>query len=150
MDNQITDSALLGIYFTYADADLKDKSAKQESDNFRLGIYSNIQLSPSWELNLHGFGQLSQTDQYTSVLGQGYTSDFDKKFFGLSGSVGRIFDFENSLYLKPFAGLNYYYSNNPGYTEKGGDYIQNVDKTQNNTISADLGLEVRKYFTETS
>ena len=150
VDKQITDSALLGIYFTYADADLKDKSAKQESDNFRLGIYSNIQLSPSWELNLHGFGQLSQTDQYTSVLGQGYTSDFDKKFFGLSGSVGRILDFENSLYLKPFLGLNYYYSNNPGYTEKGGDYIQNVDKTQNNTISADLGLEIRKYFTETS
>lgn len=150
VDKQITDSALLGIYFTYADADLKDKSAKQESDNFRLGIYSNIQLSPSWELNLHGFGQLSQTDQYTSVLGQGYTSDFDKKFFGLSGSVGKIIDFENSLFLKPFLGLNYYYSNNPGYTEKGGDYIQNVDKTQNNTISADLGLEIRKYFNETS
>ncbi|MBD5164460.1 MAG: autotransporter outer membrane beta-barrel domain-containing protein [Helicobacter sp.] len=150
VDKQITDSALLGIYFTYADADLKDKSAKQESDNFRLGIYSNIQIAPSWELNLHGFGQLSKTDQYTSVLGQGYTSDFDKKFFGLSGSVGKIIDFENSLYLKPFLGLNYYYSNNPGYTEKGGNYIQNVDKTQNNTISADLGLELRKYFNETS
>lgn len=149
-DKQVTDSALIGVYFTYADADLKDKSAKQESDNFRLGIYSNIQLSPSWELNLHGFGQLSQTDQYTSVLGQGYTSDFDKKFFGLSGSVGKIIDFENSLFLKPFIGLNYYYSNNPSYTEKGGDYIQNVDKTQNNTISADLGLEIRKYFNETS
>lgn len=150
VDKQITDSALLGVYFTYADADLKDKSAKQESDNFRLGIYSNIQLSPSWELNLHGFGQLSQTDQYTSILSQNYSSDFDKKFFGLSGSVGKIIDFENSLFLKPFLGLNYYYSNNPGYTEKGGDYIQNVDKTQNNTISADLGLEVRKYFNETS
>lgn len=150
VDKQITDSALLGIYFTYADADLKDKSAKQESDNFRLGIYSNIQLSPSWELNLHGFGQFAQTDQYTSKLGENYTSDFDKKFFGLSGSVGRIIGFENSLYLKPFAGVNYYYSDNPSYTEKGGSLPVNVDKMQNNSISVDVGLEVRKYFTETS
>ncbi|WP_416860934.1 autotransporter domain-containing protein [Helicobacter ganmani] len=149
-DKQVGDSALMGVYFTYADADLKDKSAKQKSDNFRLGIYSNIKLSPSWELNLHGFGQLAQTDQYTSKLGEGYSSDFDKKFFGLSGSVGKIIDFENSLYLKPFVGLNYYYSNNPSYTEKGGSLPVNVNKMQNNSISVDVGLEARKYFNETS
>ncbi len=149
-DKQVTDSALIGMYFTYADSDLKDKSLKQESDNFQLGIYSNIKLNPEWELNLRAYGQLGQTDQYSSLLGETYTSDFDKKFFGFSGSIGRIVEFENSLFLKPFAGLNYYYANTPSYTEKGGNLPREVDESTNNSVSLDVGLEVRKYFNETS
>lgn len=149
-DKQVSDSALIGVYFTYADADLKDKTLKQESDNFRLGIYSNIQIAQDWELNIHGFGQLAQTDQYASKLGERYSSDFDKKFFGLSGSVGKIISFENSLFLKPFVGLNYYYSHAPSYTEKGGSFNVKTNKMQNNSLSADVGLELRKYFNETS
>ena len=61
-DKYITESVLLGAYFTYANSTLKDSSFKQESDNYQLGIYSNIHLDSLWELNLKGYGQISPMD----------------------------------------------------------------------------------------
>ncbi|MCI2235432.1 autotransporter domain-containing protein, partial [Helicobacter sp. CaF467b] len=105
-DSNLTDNVLIGAYFTYANAELQDKLLKQDSDNFQLGIYSQIKIAPTWELNLKAYGQLGKTDQDVTSIAGINTSDFDQKFFGLSANVGKVFDFSNSWFVKPFAGVN--------------------------------------------
>ncbi|MCI7766303.1 autotransporter outer membrane beta-barrel domain-containing protein, partial [Helicobacter sp.] len=92
-DSNLTDNVLIGAYFTYANAELQDKLLKQDSDNFQLGIYSQIKIAPTWELNLKAYGQLGKTDQDVTSIAGINTSDFDQKFFGLSANVGKVFDF---------------------------------------------------------
>ncbi|RAX51327.1 autotransporter outer membrane beta-barrel domain-containing protein, partial [Helicobacter sp. 11-8110] len=75
---------------------------------------------------------------------------FDQKFFGLSANVGKVFDFSNSWFVKPFAGVNYYYSYTPDYTERGSILAQSVQSNTNNSVSLEAGLESRKYFSESS
>ncbi|KPH52164.1 autotransporter domain-containing protein [Helicobacter pullorum] len=150
VDGNITDNVLLGIYATYANAELQDTLLSQESDNFQIGVYSQIKIAPTWELNLRAYGQLGQTDQRVSNIAGINTSDFDKKFFGLSANVGKVFDMDNGFFLKPFGGVNYYYSHTPSYTERGTILAQSVESNTNNSVSLELGLEARKYFSSSS
>ena len=150
VDGNITDNVLLGIYATYANAELQDTLLSQESDNFQIGVYSQIKIAPTWELNLRAYGQLGQTDQRVSNITGINTSDFDKKFFGISANVGKVFDMDNGFFLKPFGGVNYYYSHTPSYTERGTILAQSVESNTNNSVSLELGLEARKYFSSSS
>lgn len=150
VDGNVTDNVLLGIYATYANAELQDTLLSQESDNFQIGVYSQIKIAPTWELNLRAYGQLGQTDQRVSNIAGINTSDFDKKFFGISANVGKVFDMDNGLFLKPFGGVNYYYSHTPSYTERGTILAQSVESNTNNSVSLELGLEARKYFSSSS
>lgn len=150
VDGNVTDNVLIGAYFTYANAELQDTLLNQESDNFQLGIYSQIKIAPTWELNLRAYGQLGQTDQRVSNIAGINTSDFDKKFFGISANVGKVFDMDNGFFLKPFGGVNYYYSHTPSYTERGTILAQSVESNTNNSVSLELGLEARKYFSSSS
>lgn len=150
VDGNITDNVLLGIYATYANAELQDTLLSQESDNFQIGVYSQIKIAPTWELNLRAYGQLGQTDQRVSNIAGINTSDFDKKFFGISANVGKVFDMNNGFFLKPFGGVNYYYSHTPSYTERGTILAQSVESNTNNSVSLELGLEARKYFSSSS
>ncbi len=153
IDGNVTDNFLLGAYFSYADSTLKDDMLKQESDNFQIGLYSLVKLPQDWEIGLKGFGQFGSADQtrHNGTAGTS-TTDFDTKFFGLSGNLGKVIGFENGLYLKPFVGLNYYYSFTDDYTEKGatGGANLHAHSNTNNSFSADIGLEVRKYFSNNS
>lgn len=150
VDGNVTDNVLLGIYATYANAELQDTLLSQESDNFQIGVYSQIKIAPTWELNLRAYGQLGQTDQRVSNIAGINTSDFDKKFFGISANVGKVFDMDNGFFLKPFGGVNYYYSHTPSYTERGTILAQSVESNTNNSVSLELGLEARKYFGSSS
>ena len=150
VDGNVTDNVLIGAYFTYANAELQDTLLSQESDNFQIGVYSQIKIAPTWELNLRAYGQLGQTDQRVSNIAGINTSDFDKKFFGISANVGKVFDMDNGFFLKPFGGVNYYYSHTPSYTERGTILAQSVESNTNNSVSLELGLEARKYFSSSS
>ncbi|OCR15655.1 autotransporter family protein [Helicobacter pullorum] len=150
LDGNVADNVLIGAYFTYANAELQDTLLSQESDNFQIGVYSQIKIAPTWELNLRAYGQLGQTDQRVSNIAGINTSDFDKKFFGISANVGKVFDMDNGFFLKPFGGVNYYYSHTPSYTERGTILAQSVESNTNNSVSLELGLEARKYFSSSS
>lgn len=150
LDGNVADNVLIGAYFTYANAELQDTLLSQESDNFQIGVYSQIKIAPTWELNLRAYGQLGQTDQRVSNIAGINTSDFDKKFFGVSANVGKVFDMDNGFFLKPFGGVNYYYSHTPSYTERGTILAQSVESNTNNSVSLELGLEARKYFSSSS
>lgn len=150
VDGNVTDNLLLGAYFTYANSTLKDNALKQEADNYQIGLYSLVKFADTWELGLKGYGQWGSTDQESRTIAGTNTADFTKKFFGLSGSLGKVFDLSNGNFLKPFAGLNYYYSSTPSYTEKGTILAQHVQSSTNNSVSIDVGLEYRKYFGSSS
>ena len=150
VDGNVTDNVLLGIYATYANAELQDTLLSQESDNVQIGVYSQIKIAPTWELNLRAYGQLGQTVQRVSTITVINTSDLDKKFFGVSANVGKVFDMDNGFFLKPFGGVNYYYSHTPSYTERGTILAQSVESNTNNSVSLELGLEARKYFSSSS
>ncbi|WP_370524657.1 autotransporter outer membrane beta-barrel domain-containing protein [Helicobacter winghamensis] len=134
VDGNLTDNVLLGGYITYANATLEDNLVNQESDNFQFGAYSLIKLNPTWELNLRAYGQFGKTDQEVSTIAGANTADFTKRFFGLSANVGKVLDFGNSIFLKPFIGANYYFSYTPDYTESGV-LAQHVRASTNNSLS---------------
>ncbi|MBX2079264.1 autotransporter domain-containing protein, partial [Campylobacter peloridis] len=148
-DRKINDNALLGFYFTYADSTIKDGVMEQKSDNYQFGIYSLINPNNQWEINLKAYGQISPTDQSVVMLNDSNKADFDSKFFGLSANAGRIFNPNSSLFIKPFAGINYYYAHTPSYKESGM-FAKEVKSMTNNSISLELGAEFRKYMSETS
>ncbi|ENN5833189.1 autotransporter domain-containing protein [Campylobacter lari] len=149
-DRKINDNALLGFYFTYADSTIKDGVMEQKSDNYQFGIYSLINPNDQWEISLRAYGQISPTDQSVAMLSDSSNADFDSKFFGLSANAGRIFNpNSSSLFIKPFAGINYYYAHTPSYKESGM-FAKEVQSITNNSLSLELGTELRKYMSETS
>ncbi|HEC1747888.1 autotransporter outer membrane beta-barrel domain-containing protein [Campylobacter sp. IFREMER_LSEM_CL1846] len=152
MDRKINDDVIIGAYFTYANAEIKDNLLTQKSDNFQFGAYSNIHISPKVEVNVKAYAQISPTDQ--DIVNRGFnttnSADFNRKFLGLSANMGYIFDFSNNtLFIKPFAGANYYYAYTPSYKENG-IAGKDVNSASNNSISLELGAEFRKYMSETS
>ncbi|MBT0826243.1 autotransporter outer membrane beta-barrel domain-containing protein [Campylobacter lari] len=152
MDRKINDDVIIGAYFTYANAEIKDNLLTQKSDNFQFGAYSNIHISPKVEVNVKAYTQISPTDQ--DIVNRGFnttnSADFNRKFLGLSANMGYIFDFSNNtLFIKPFAGANYYYAHTPSYKENG-IAGKDVNSASNNSISLELGAEFRKYMSETS
>ncbi len=152
MDRKINDDVIIGAYFTYANAEIKDNLLTQKSDNFQFGAYSNIHISPKVEVNVKAYTQISPTDQ--DIVNRGFnttnSANFNRKFLGLSANMGYIFDFSNNtLFIKPFAGANYYYAHTPSYKENG-IAGKDVNSASNNSISLELGAEFRKYMSETS
>ncbi|WP_139453429.1 autotransporter domain-containing protein [Campylobacter armoricus] len=152
MDRKINDDVIIGAYFTYANAEIKDNLLTQKSDNFQFGAYSNIYISPKVEVNVKAYAQFSPTDQ--DIINRGFnttnSSDFTRKFFGLSANMGYVFDFsDNTLFIKPFAGANYYYAHTPSYSESG-IAGKDIESASNNSISLELGTELRKYMSEES
>ncbi|EAH8151598.1 autotransporter domain-containing protein [Campylobacter lari] len=152
MDRKVNDDVIIGAYFTYANAKIKDNLLTQKSDNFQFGAYSNIYISPKVEVNVKAYAQISPTDQ--DIINRGFnttnSADFNRKFFGLSANMGYVFDFsDNTLFIKPFAGANYYYAHTPSYKENG-IAGKDVSSASNNSISLELGAELRKYMSEES
>ncbi|EHV4780160.1 autotransporter outer membrane beta-barrel domain-containing protein [Campylobacter coli] len=150
VDKQANDDVLWGAYFTYANAKIKDNNLEQKSDNFQLGMYSTINVAPQWELNLKAYAQVSPTKQDNVQIDGAYNSDYTSKFLGLSANAGRVFDFsDNTLFIKPFAGVNYYFSYIPSHTENGA-IAKDIDSMKNNSVSVEVGAEFRKYMNENS
>ncbi|WP_274542483.1 autotransporter outer membrane beta-barrel domain-containing protein [Campylobacter jejuni] len=150
VDKQANDNILWGAYFTYANAKIKDNNLEQKSDNFQLGMYSTINVAPQWELNLKAYAQVSPTKQDNIQTDGAYNSDYTSKFLGLSANAGRVFDFsDNTLFIKPFAGINYYFSYTPSHTENGA-IAKDIDSMKNNSVSVEVGAEFRKYMNENS
>lgn len=150
VDKQANDDVLWGAYFTYANAKIKDNNLEQKSDNFQLGMYSTINIAPQWELNLKAYAQVSPTKQDNVQTDGAYNSDYTSKFLGLSANAGRVFDFsDNTLFIKPFAGVNYYFSYTPSHTENGA-IAKDIDSMKNNSVSVEVGAEFRKYMNENS
>ncbi|EDO7596631.1 autotransporter family protein [Campylobacter coli] len=152
MDRKINDDAIIGAYFTYVNAEIKDNLLTQKSDNFQFGAYSNIYISSKVEVNVKAYAQISTTDQDITNRGFNTTNsaDFNRKFLGLSANMGYVFDFsDNTLFVKPFAGANYYYAYTPSYKENG-IAGKDVDSASNNSLSLELGTEFRKYMSEES
>ncbi|WP_258523455.1 autotransporter outer membrane beta-barrel domain-containing protein [Campylobacter hyointestinalis] len=148
-DKEFNENLLLGIYATYANSKIKDKLSVQESDNYQLGIYSSYRFNYSWELNSKLYGQIGDTKQDVNLAGSLNNADFNRRFVGLNTNIGKVFNVENDLFLKPFVGVNYYYSYTPSYDEKG-ILAKKVESNTNNSLSLELGLESRKYFNESS
>ncbi|EOV8885873.1 autotransporter adhesin CapC [Campylobacter coli] len=150
VDKQANDDVLWGAYFTYANAKIKDNNLEQKSDNFQLGMYSTINVAPQWELNLKAYAQVSPTKQDNVQIDGAYNSDYTSKFLGLSANAGRVFDFsDNTLFIKPFVGVNYYFSYTPSHTENGA-IAKDIDSIKNNSVSVEVGAEFRKYMNENS
>ncbi|UWN28439.1 autotransporter [Campylobacter jejuni] len=150
VDKQANDDVLWGAYFTYANAKIKDNNLEQKSDNFQLGMYFTINIAPQWELNLKAYAQVSPTKQDNIQTDGAYNSDYTSKFLGLSANAGRVFDLsDNTLFIKPFAGVNYYFSYTPSHTENGA-IAKDIDSMKNNSVSVEVGAEFRKYMNENS
>ncbi|PPB59290.1 autotransporter outer membrane beta-barrel domain-containing protein, partial [Campylobacter hyointestinalis] len=66
-------------------------------------------------------------------------------------TYGYVVKTQNNFFIKPFIGLNYAYNKNDSFTLSNAT-IQGyeVDKIDGSTLSANLGVELRKYLSDGS
>lgn len=150
-DQKSFEGALLGVYFSYANALIKDGRVEQRSNNYQVGFYSSFNPLDELELNFKFYGQLAPTRQTssTSVFDE-MSARFTRHFAGVSFNGGWIFSYyENTFFVKPLLGLNYYYTYTPSYIEKG-DAAQEVQSITNHAASAEFGVDLRQYIGQNS
>ena len=146
IDRNINTNLLLGGYFTYANSTLKSITNKQQSNNYQLGLYTLIKFAQDWEVGGKAYTQLSPTNQYDyNSLGTD-SADFTRRLFGFNGSIGKVFQISNAFFIKPFGGVNYYYSFTPNYAQSGTALAKKIRSLTNNALSLEAGLEARQYF----
>ncbi|RAZ48739.1 autotransporter outer membrane beta-barrel domain-containing protein [Campylobacter hyointestinalis] len=145
------DNFLVGSYFTYAKSDLDTSYLESEADNFELGIYSRAYLGDSEVDTTVSFG-IGKNDINNYKLGNEYLNgDYDSKFINLAATYGYVVKAQNSLFIKPFIGLNYAYNKNDSFTLSNAVIPGfEIDKIDGSTLSANLGVELRKYLSDGS
>ena len=149
-DRQL-ESALLGFYLSYAKANLNDKLVEQGSDNIQAGIYVSFNQRDI-ELNAKIYGQTAVTNQ-DSQRGSAdeiASANFVRQFAGITANIGKIFAFNNNTsFIKPFIGENYYYTYTPAYKESGSFAVE-TRTLNNHALSFDVGVDYRQYLGENS
>ena len=149
-DRQL-ESALLGFYLSYAKANLNDKLVEQGSDNIQAGVYVSFNQRDI-ELNAKIYGQTAVTNQ-DSQRGSAdeiASANFVRQFAGITANIGKIFAFNNNTsFIKPFIGENYYYTYTPAYKESGSFAVE-TRTLNNHAFSFDVGVDYRQYLGENS
>ncbi len=149
-DRQL-ESALLGFYLSYAKANLNDKLVEQGSDNIQAGVYVSFNQRDI-ELNAKIYGQTAVTNQ-DSQRGSAdeiASANFVRQFAGITANIGKIFAFNNNTsFIKPFIGENYYYTYTPAYKESGSFAVE-TRTLNNHALSFDVGVDYRQYLGENS
>ncbi|WP_063998054.1 autotransporter outer membrane beta-barrel domain-containing protein [Campylobacter hyointestinalis] len=145
------DNFLVGSYFTYAKSSLDTSYLESEADNFELGIYSRAYLGDSEVDTTVSFG-IGKNDINNYKLVNDYLNgDYDSKFINLAATYGYVVKAQNSLFIKPFIGLNYAYNKNDSFTLSNAVIPGfEIDKIDGSTLSANLGVELRKYLSDGS
>ncbi|RAZ53747.1 autotransporter outer membrane beta-barrel domain-containing protein [Campylobacter hyointestinalis] len=145
------DNFLVGSYFTYAKSDLDTSYLESEADNFELGIYSRAYLGDSEVDTTLSFGIGKNDINNYKLLNEYLNGDYDSKFINLAATYGYVVKAQNSLFIKPFIGLNYAYNKNDSFTlSNNAGTIQDFEKIDGSTLSANLGVELRKYLSDGS
>lgn len=144
------ESALLGFYLSYANATLKYSNLEQKSNNFQVGIYNSLRLGLSNELNFKLYGQMSSTKDTSYLLNSEIKGDYTRDYLGFSANGGHVFSFsEDSFFIKPFLGANYYLTHTPGY-DQSGVAAKSIDAITNHSLSLEIGGDFRKYLSQSS
>lgn len=145
------DNFLLGSYFTYAKSKLDTSYLDSEADNFELGIYSRAYLGDSELDTTLSFGIGKNDINNYKLVNEYLNGDYDSKFINIAATYGYVVKTQNNFFIKPFIGLNYAYNKNDSFTLSNAT-IQGyeVDKIDGSTLSANLGVELRKYLNDGS
>ncbi|PPB52641.1 hypothetical protein CDQ68_04020 [Campylobacter hyointestinalis subsp. hyointestinalis] len=145
------DNFLLGSYFTYAKSKLDTSYLDSEADNFELGIYSRAYFGDSELDTTLSFGIGKNDINNYKLVNEYLNGDYDSKFINIAATYGYVVKTQNNFFIKPFIGLNYAYNKNDSFTLSNAT-IQGyeVDKIDGSTLSANLGVELRKYLSDGS
>lgn len=145
------DNFLVGSYFTYAKSSLDTSYLESEADNFELGIYSRAYFGDSEVDTTVSFGIGKNDINNYKLLNEYLNGDYDSKFINLAATYGYVVKAQNSLFIKPFIGLNYAYNKNDSFTLSNAVIPGfEIDKIDGSTLSANLGVELRKYLSDGS
>lgn len=149
-DRQL-ENTLVGFYLSYAMANLNDKVVEQSADNIQVGLYTSFNQRDI-EVNVKAYGQLAVTETTAKRAAGEATAKFNRLYGGLSANIGTIFALNNnSTFIKPFIGENYYYAHTPAYEESlHSDAALSVKSANNHALSFDVGVDVRQYWNENS
>lgn len=150
-DRQL-ENTLVGFYLSYAMANLNDKVVEQSADNIQVGVYTSFNQRDI-EVNVKAYGQLAVTETTAKRGSEGEaTAKFNRLYGGLSANIGTIFALNNnSTFIKPFVGENYYYAHTPAYEETRDSVTAlSVKSANNHALSFDVGVDVRQYWSENS
>lgn len=144
------DNSIFGGFFAYVNAESKNSVIKNESDNYQLGIYSRSYFGNS-ELDLMASIGRGKHDIQRSVNNNAFigtaNGDYKSDFYDLKVEYGYIFDLDMSktFFAKPIVGIEYFGLKNKAFSESGSGINFNYDATKNRVLSANLGVEFRKY-----
>lgn len=144
------DNFLVGSYFTYAKSSLDTSYLESEADNFELGIYSRAYLGDSEVDTTVSFGIGKNDINNYKLVNEYLNGDYDSKFINLAATYGYVVKAQNNFFIKPFIGLNYAYNKNDSFSLSNDKLTQEFNKVDGSTLSANLGVELRKYLSDGS
>ncbi|PAF43363.1 autotransporter outer membrane beta-barrel domain-containing protein [Helicobacter sp. 11S03491-1] len=150
-DSLITESAILGVYGSYAYAKSNNQGdIKTQSHNAQLGIYSRI-FSHHSEFDIfvsHNMGFVNQDRVMTILdLNSLQTSNYINHSTQAGLNYGYVFGIQaekTNFYIKPQLGISALYNIQGNYKEKGLAF--EVKGSSNFILNTALALEFRKYF----
>ncbi|MDL0088713.1 autotransporter domain-containing protein [Campylobacter gastrosuis] len=142
------DNSIVGVFATSAKSKIKADAAKNEANNYQFGLYSRAYFGNSEIDAKISIGKAkNELDRY-NVLGNA-SGKYDTDFFSTEFGYGYVFDLSKTMFIKPFASLNYNYLKNKAFNENGVLPLH-FDSTKTKSLSIKLGSEFRGYVNETN
>lgn len=152
--DKVVDNAIVGASFSYSKAKSSNNSFNQSTKNYELGLYSRFFILDNYELDLRANVGKTNGKLHTGTANAGEILDRNSKYKSVFASFGAdygyIFEFENAMYLKPFAGFNYTYTriSDLNLVPNRQSIIPNMkfDDADSKLLSLKAGVDFRKYI----
>lgn len=142
------DKTIIGAFVTMAKSELEAELVKNKAKNYQFGLYSRSFLD-SHEIDTKISYGFAKNDFKRTQNRINHDAKYDSNFFNISASYGYVFNVSSGTFLKPFIGFEYDKITNKSFNESGA-YAAKYNKTSASSLSAKLGVELRKYVTDGS
>ncbi len=121
-DFALSDTTIIGMAYSYLYSDVDGGARQTEVDTNTIALYSSFKQCDFYinGLMAYGFGSY---DESKTVLGTGYSNDYDANSFGMEVSIGQNYDV-GGFTLTPEAGVRYINIEDFSYTDSLGQTAQ--------------------------
>ena len=147
--NWLTDNLKFGSFISYARANGNQNSAALTSDLLSLGI-NTISLLKPVNLIFGLDGGMAVNNTTRAILNSGIEADYNSYFVSARFGMSKDIKAGDSFVYTPIALLNYVYTMQSAFEEKGAVLAKGYDALHINTLNLNVGGNVAYNFVSSS
>lgn len=147
--NWLTDNLKFGSFISYARVNGNQNSAALTSDLVSLGI-NTISLLEPVNLIFGLDGGMAANNTTRAILNNGIEADYNSYFVSARFGVSKDIKAGDSFVYTPIALLNYVYTMQSAFEEKGAVLAKGYDALHINTLNLNVGGNVAYNFVSSS